>query len=79
MKTGTSKSFLVRAAMLLLGVLTMTTAMADRQPPVYNIEVCKGGIGEVYIRGWAYDPPLKLRLKTTLIMIGFRLRIIRKL
>ena len=56
MKTGTSKSFLVRAAMLLLGVLTMTTAMADRQPPVYNIEVCKGGIGEVYIRGWAYDP-----------------------
>ena len=47
---------MIRVAMTLLAVLTTTTAMADRQSPVYNIEVCKGGIGEVYVRGWVYDP-----------------------
>ncbi len=48
----------MRAAMLLFAVFATTVQMAawERTPPTYCIDFCKGGLGEVCVNGWAYDP-----------------------
>ncbi len=56
MKPRTTTHFAARFVMTLLAVFSATTAWADRQSPVSCIDLCKGGIGEICINGWAYDP-----------------------
>jgi uncharacterized repeat protein (TIGR02543 family) len=60
-KTNTTSKFARRAVMTLLAVLTTTVQMGawERTKPVYYIEFCKGGIGEVCVYGWAFDPVQK--------------------
>ena len=55
---GTSGIGWTRFIVLLLLSVTTTVQMAawEREKPRSCIDFCKGGIGEVCVQGWAYDP-----------------------
>ena len=55
-KTNMTREFARRAVMTLLAVLTTSLVWAARPPPRYYIECCQGGLGDVCVSGWVYDP-----------------------
>ena len=56
-----SRIGLTRFIVLLLLSVTTTvqTGAWEREKPRFCIDFCKGGIGEVCVQGWAYDPYAK--------------------
>ena len=53
-----TRLFGLRAMLTLIVVMMTTVQMAawQRTPPTYCIDFVKGGLGEVVVQGWAFDP-----------------------
>ena len=53
-----NRLFGLRAMLTLIVVMMTTVQMAawQRTPPTYCIDFVKGGLGEVVVQGWAFDP-----------------------